>query len=214
MFQQPLEQQYLQRHIYWCWGYTLCKEQWICIHRFVPLHIVFGNLRVGNLTQLYNYHKRKTFRPNFWGFPSGLNGKESACNEGDLGLIPRTGRPWLPTPVSLGLPQVMNLPAMWETRVHSLGQEDPLEKGMATHSSILAWRIPWIEEPGGLQSLGSQRIKHDWATYTLSTNHSGRSSPPLSSIQTAHLLPCVILLSGFYLCGIREPKTTKERRVK
>ena len=61
---------------------------------------------------------------------------------------------------------VQNLPAMWETWVRSLGQEDPLEKGMATHSSILAWRIPWTEEPGGLQSMGSQRVRHDWATNT------------------------------------------------
>ena len=53
---------------------------------------------------------------------------------------------------------------MQETRVQSLGQEDPLEKEMATHSSILAWRIPWTEEPGGLQSTGSQRVGHDWAT--------------------------------------------------
>ena len=51
---------------------------------------------------------------------------------------------------------VKNLPAMQETQVRSLGQEDSLEKGMATHSSILAWRIPWTEEPGGLQSTGSQ----------------------------------------------------------
>ena len=56
---------------------------------------------------------------------------------------------------------VQNLPAMWETRVQSLGQEDPLEKGMATHSSILAWRIPWTEEAGRLQSRGSQRVRHD-----------------------------------------------------
>ena len=48
-----------------------------------------------------------------------------------------------------------------EMRLQSLGQEDPLEKGMATHSSTLAWRIPWAEEPGGLQSLGSQRVRHD-----------------------------------------------------
>ena len=48
--------------------------------------------------------------------------------------------------------------AMQEARVQSLGQEDPLEKEMATHSSILAWRIPWTEEPGGLQSMGSQRV--------------------------------------------------------
>jgi len=50
---------------------------------------------------------------------------------------------------------------MWETWVQSLGWEDPLEKEMATHSSILAWRIPWTEEPGGLQSTGSQRVGHD-----------------------------------------------------
>ena len=53
---------------------------------------------------------------------------------------------------------VKNLPAMQETRVQSLGQEDPLEKGMATHPSILAWRIPWTEEPGGLQSVGSETV--------------------------------------------------------
>ena len=56
---------------------------------------------------------------------------------------------------------VKNLPAMQETWVQSLGWEDHLEKGIATHSSILAWRIPWIEDPGGLQSMGSQRVKHD-----------------------------------------------------
>ena len=59
---------------------------------------------------------------------------------------------------------VKNLPAVQEiqeTQVRSLGREDPLEKGMATHFSILAWRIPWTEEPGGLQSIGSQRVRHD-----------------------------------------------------
>ena len=56
---------------------------------------------------------------------------------------------------------VKNPPAVWETWVRSLGWEDPLEKGMATHCSILAWRIPWIEEPGGLQSMGLQRVGHD-----------------------------------------------------
>ena len=59
---------------------------------------------------------------------------------------------------------VKNLPAMQETWVRSLGQEDPLEKEMVTDSSILACSIPWTEEPGGLQSLGSQRIGHDLAT--------------------------------------------------
>ena len=61
---------------------------------------------------------------------------------------------------------VKNLPAMQETWVQSLGGEDPLEKGMATHSGILAWRIAWTEEPGGLQSMGSQRIRHHGATNT------------------------------------------------
>ena len=56
---------------------------------------------------------------------------------------------------------VKNMPAVWETQVGSLGQEDPLEKEMATHSSILAWKIPWTEEPSKLQSLGSQRVGHD-----------------------------------------------------
>ena len=56
---------------------------------------------------------------------------------------------------------VKNLPAMRETWVRSLGWEDPLEEGMATHSSILAWRIPWTEEPGALQSMGLQRVGHD-----------------------------------------------------
>ena len=56
------------------------------------------------------------------------------------------------------------MPTMWETKVQSLGREDLLEKEMATHSSILAWKIPWIVEPGRLQSMGSQRVGHDWAT--------------------------------------------------
>ena len=56
---------------------------------------------------------------------------------------------------------VKNPSAMQESQVPSLGQEDPLEEGIATHSSILAWRIPWTEEPGGLQSMGLQRIGHD-----------------------------------------------------
>ena len=56
---------------------------------------------------------------------------------------------------------------MQETWVQSLGQEDPLEEGMATHSSILAWRIPWTEEPGGLYSIGLQRVGQDWETFIL-----------------------------------------------
>ena len=56
---------------------------------------------------------------------------------------------------------------MQETQIRPLGQEDPLEEGMATHSSIPAWRIPWTEEPGGLQSLGSQRVRHNWSDLTI-----------------------------------------------
>ena len=69
---------------------------------------------------------------------------------------------------SLVAQMVKNLPAAWETWFWSLGWDDPLEKGMATHSSILGWRIPWKEEPGRLQSKGSQRVGHDWATFTFS----------------------------------------------
>ena len=65
---------------------------------------------------------------------------------------------WASSPVAQ---MVKNLPVVWETQVQSLGQEDPLEKGMATHSSILAWRIPGTGEPDGLLSMGSHRVGHD-----------------------------------------------------
>ena len=83
---------------------------------------------------------------------------------------------------------VKNLPAMQETLIQSLGQEDPLEKEMATHSSILAWRIPWAEEPGEPQSMGSARIRHDLAT---------KPPPPsfvyLLSINVASLFVCFLV---------------------
>ena len=103
------------------------------------------------------------------GFPDSSVGKESTYNAGDPGSIPGSGRStgegigyslqcsW----ASLVAQLVKNLPIMQETWVQSLGWEDLLEKGMATHSSILAWRIPWMEEPGELQSIGSQRVGHD-----------------------------------------------------
>ena len=65
---------------------------------------------------------------------------------------------------SLVAQMVKRLSTMWETRVQSLGWEDPLEKEMAIHSSTIAWKIPWTEEPVRLQSVGSQRVGHDWAT--------------------------------------------------
>ena len=76
---------------------------------------------------------------------------------------------------------VKNLPAVWETRIQPLNQEDALERGMATHSSILAWRIPWTEEPGGLQSVESQRVRHDRATNTHTHTH---KVDFVSSVQT------------------------------
>ena len=96
------------------------------------------------------------------GFPSGSDGKESACNAADMGSIPGLGRspgeghgyPLQYSWASLVAQLVKNPPAMQETRVRSLGWEGPLEKGMATLSSILAWRIPWAEKPDGPQSLG------------------------------------------------------------
>ena len=77
---------------------------------------------------------------------------------------------------SLVAQMIQNLPAMQETQVRSLGGEDLLKKGMATNSSILAGKIPWTEEPGGLQSMGLQRVGHDWATNTFTSMFSSVSS--------------------------------------
>ena len=102
------------------------------------------------------------------GFPHSSVGKESACDARDPGSIPGSGistgegigYPLEYFEVSLVAQLVKNPPAMQETWVRSLGWEDPLEKGKATHSSILAWRIPWI-----IQSMGSQKVGHNWATF-------------------------------------------------
>ena len=72
---------------------------------------------------------------------------------------------------------VKNLPAMQETQVQSLDWEDPLEEGMATHSSVLAWRIPRTEEPGGLQSIGSHRVEHDGSDLAQHTKNIKISKP-------------------------------------
>ena len=80
----------------------------------------------------------------------------------DPGIEPTSSAfPELQVDYSLVAQTVKHLPAMWETWVPSLGGEDPLEKEMATHSGVLAWENPWTEEPGGLQSMGSQRVRHD-----------------------------------------------------
>ena len=106
------------------------------------------------------------------GFPCSSAGKESACNAGDPSWIPGSGRsprerigyPLQFSWASLVAETTKNPPAMWVTWVQSLGREDPLEKGMATHSSILAWRIPWREESGRLESMGWQRVRHNLVT--------------------------------------------------
>ena len=75
---------------------------------------------------------------------------------------------------------VNNLTASWQTWVWTLGQEDPLEKELATHSSILDWRIPWREELGGLHAMGSQRVGHNWATNTYTHTRKGDILPKVS----------------------------------
>ena len=117
------------------------------------------------------------------GFPGSSVGKESISNAGDPSLIPGSGRsaregigyPLQYSWTSLVAQLVKNLPAMWETWVQSLGWEDPLEKEMAIHSSILAWRIPGVGEPGGLPSMGSQ-------SWTRLKRLSGSSSSSSSSM--------------------------------
>ena len=114
------------------------------------------------------------------GFP-GSSAGESACNAGDSRSIPGSGRspgegigyPFQYSWASLVAQLVKNPPAMQETWVPSLGWEDPLEKEMATHSSILAWRIPWTEGPGGLQSRGLQ-------SQTCQTNRFTRNAVKMS----------------------------------
>ena len=113
--------------------------------------------------------KKRPYLVDVTALPGSSAGKESACNAEDPSSIPGSGRP---TREGIGYPlqysgaslvaeMVKNLPAKRETWVQSLGWEDPLEEGIATYSNILAWRIPMAEEPGGLWSMGTQRVGHD-----------------------------------------------------
>ena len=107
----------------------------------------------------------------YTGFPDCSVDKQSACNAGVPSSIPGLGRssgegigyPLQYSWASLVPQLVKNLPAVWETWVWSLSWENPLKKGMATHSSILVWRIPRKEEPDGLQSIWPQKVRHNWA---------------------------------------------------
>ena len=120
---------------------------------------------------------------------------------------------------SLVAQTVKRLPTMRETRVGSLGWEDTLEKEMAPHSSTLAWRIPWLEEPGRLQSMGSQRVRHDWATslplLTLNLYQIIRLSKSRMSIwfvfvflTTLNALPCRCSRNAQWMNESFESKTT------
>ena len=137
--------------------------------KFWPaLSYVFTSTFIFKQIHIYIY----VYTYTYLSFTGSSAGKESAYNAGDLGLIPGCGRspgerigyPPQYSWASLVMQMVKNLLATRETWVWSLGQEDPLEEGLATHSRILAWRIPWTEGPGGLQSRGSQRVRLDWAT--------------------------------------------------
>ena len=98
----------------------------------------------------------------WWTPKQGLGFPIHVVSEGAISLSGYLS--YLPWGFSLGAQTVKNLPAVQETWVQFLGQEDPLKKGMATHCSIHAWKIPWTEEPDGLQFIGSQRVRHDWVT--------------------------------------------------
>ena len=82
---------------------------------------------------------------------------------------------------------VKNSPATQEARIHSLGWEDPLEKEMATHSSILAWEIPWTEEPGGLQSMRLQRVGYDLVTNPLSLGQHQKGKEEMDPMKEGHV---------------------------
>ena len=107
----------------------------------------------------------------------------------------------LPCRASLIVQSVRNLPAVQETLVQSLGQKDPLEKEMATHSRILAWKISGTQEPGGLQSMGSQRVWHDWATNTYLLTNSWKKKRSERQKRKGKI----------YLSEYRVPKNRKER---
>ena len=107
---------------------------------------------------------------------------------------------------SLVVQTAKHLPIMWEIWVRSLSREDPLEKGMAIHSSILAWRTPWTEEPGRLQSMGSQRIWHDYTTNTLNL-----SSNIFSTVMFFYITLNIDFSKNFFSFPLRNTSWYTER---
>ena len=138
-----------------CWIFTVRNNVVICVLHFERFFLKYfwichrkGVIKERNLILLSLYYVSSTTLDSLymsWGSQ----------------LIPNL---CLPLRLRYVSQRLKRLPPMRETWVRSLGWEDPLEKEMATHSSILAWRSPWMEEPGRLQSTGSQRVGHDWAT--------------------------------------------------
>ena len=94
---------------------------------------------------------------------------------------------------------VKNLPAMQETQAWFLGQEDPLEKRMATHSKILTRRIPWTGEPGRPQSKESQRVRHNWVTNTFTSLQASAHRVLQGDLQNPHLFPSLCIIGNFFL---------------
>ena len=136
-----------------CWGYTYTHNKNIFKNKepnanlFSIVVISITNVCLGDFKS-------------YWWYQNDINSR-GRCLLKKTGFL--TKRIWILDLASLVAQRVKRLPAMQETRVWFLGQEDPLEKEIATHSSILAWKIPWMEKPGRLQSMGSQRVGHDWA---------------------------------------------------
>ena len=138
----------------------------------ITLHKLSGQFKVIAVrSHPIGQMRMRLWRPEI-GLPDGSAGRESACSSGDPGWIPElgsspregTGYPLQYSWAPLGAQMVKSPPATPETWVRSLGWEDPVEEGMAAHSSIFARGLPWAQEPGGLQSMRSQRFGHNWAT--------------------------------------------------
>ena len=153
-------------------------------------------------------------RINACSFGDDMAPTENVCLKGCILYSPNYVSPldgswWLRA--SLVAQMVKNPPAIWETQVQSLGWQDPLEKGMATHSSILAWKIPWTEEPGGLQSMGWQRVRHEWVTNTFIEGSSSQVGQVLDSTgEMPSLLDSTAFLRGwplFLLPKVKSPPT-------
>ena len=143
LFQLSSQPEFLGGYIFrwwWWWGphsnhYTIRECAWL---KYFHLPVLLAGNR-GHVLQ--SWPTRDIFECESWG----------RCHKGMVSFSQ--------IPPSLVARTVKNLPTMRDTQLQSLGQEDPLEKGMATYSSILAWRIPWTEESGGLQSMGSQSLQ-------------------------------------------------------